>query len=94
MLQQGKEGLWVSFHEEVERSGLEYLGHLFQEGSGGRFAKCLLQNIPGVLQTAVGHHLVGETQLIKFVQGAFHLRVGGFAHLGYFKGQVFNVLLI
>ena len=94
MLQKGQKGFGIPFHKEVEGLGLKGFGHLLQKASGRCLPKGLFQNIPGIIKPTIRHHLMGKAELIKLVQRAFHLAVGGPSHLCHLISQVLNVLLI
>ena len=94
ILQQGEQRLGVALGKEIEGLRLQGLGHLLQKVPCRGLAKCLFQNVPGIIQSAVSHHLMGQAQFVKFVQHCLYLGVAGLPQLRHLVGKVFNILFI
>ena len=93
MSQEGIQVLGVRLPDKLKGPDLQKLGHTLQQLLGRGLSESLLQYGTGVLHTAVRHHLLGHTGLIKLIQNIGCLIRLQMLQLCNLKGQLLNIVL-
>ena len=91
MLQEREQVLHIALADELEGPRLHGFGQLIQQGLCRALAERFFQNRPGVFHTAVGHHLLREAGLVKFIQDRLHLLRAHMSQLGNLYGQLLYI---